>query len=252
MNSPNILFLDIETVPLEIRTWGRYQQDAIEVMKEWYIICCGIKWMGHPTKVFSLPDYQLYKKDPQSDRELVKMIWDEMNKADIVIAHNGDDFDIKKLNSRFLYYKLKPPAPYKTVDTLKIMRRKFANSSNRLNDVAEFMGLGRKIDTGGFKLWKGCIAGDKSSWKKMVAYNKRDVDLLEKVYKQLIPWHSTHPNMGMYTDKIVCSNCGGSQIQSRGFAFSKTTKYKRLQCMQCGAWMRDTINLRESKPLVGI
>jgi hypothetical protein len=42
-----------------------------------------------------------------------------MDEADIICAHNGDAFDIKKINSRLITNGFKPPSPFKTIDTLK-------------------------------------------------------------------------------------------------------------------------------------
>lgn len=250
MNKPKILLLDIETAPNVILAWGVYEQNALKLVRPWYILCFAYKWIGEKTQVKSLPDYSLYKKDRENDKSLVEDLHKLLDEADIVIAHNGDMFDLKKINARMIYHGLTPPSPYKTIDTLKIARQSFSFTSNRLNDLGVFLSLGEKLETGGFKLWEGCMAGDMQSWKKMTSYNANDVILLEKVYLKLRAWPKTHPNMGVFTEKIVCSHCGSRETQSRGFAFQKTLKYKRFQCMSCGGWSRDFKNVKKEKPLV--
>jgi DNA polymerase elongation subunit (family B) len=191
------------------------------------------------THTCSLPDFKTYKKDKENDKELVKKLHDLMSKADVICAHNGDNFDIKKSNARFIYHGLTPPPPHKTVDTLKVARKHFSFNSNRLNDLCTYLGIGQKVETGGFKLWKGCMNGDMKSWKKMCAYNKQDVVILEKLYLKLLPWIENHPNMNLYnnTDK-KCPNCGSSSLQKHGIAFKRSMKYVRYQCNQCGAWSK--------------
>ena len=68
----------------------------------------------------------------------------------------------------------------------------------------------------------------------------------------MLPWIQNHPNVGMYTDKMACPKCGSGKIQSRGFQINQTTKYKRIQCQDCGGWGRITENIQFIKPLVSI
>src|ERR1019366_3081154 len=117
-----------------------------------------VKW-SHEKQVrtYALPDYPGYKRDKESDKALVKELWRMMNDADIIIAHNGDGFDIKKSNARFIIHGLLPPATYKTIDTLKIARRHFKFGSNKLNDLGVTLGLGKKLPHTGAHLWFGCM-----------------------------------------------------------------------------------------------
>jgi DNA polymerase elongation subunit (family B) len=104
-----------------------------------------VKWDGEKrVKTYALPDYPLFKRDKENDRDLVKDLYDVFDEADILIAHNGDRFDIRKSNARFIQHGLKPPITYKTIDTLKIARRqKFKFDSNRLNDLGHISGSGQ-------------------------------------------------------------------------------------------------------------
>src|ERR1035437_5279016 len=93
---PRILFIDIETSPHLGYTWGKYEQNVIEFEREQVILCMGYQWLGKKIKVIALPDYTNYKRDKTIDLELIKDIWKLLDEADIVVAHNGNDFDIKK------------------------------------------------------------------------------------------------------------------------------------------------------------
>lgn len=244
-----ILFLDIETSPNLSYIWGHYEQNALEVEEPWFLMSYSAKWLGGKQETKCLMDYDGYENALTDDVDLVNDIWQLLNEADIVIAHNGDKFDIKKLNTRFIFNGLTPPEPYRTIDTLKIAKRHFAFNSNRLDDLGEFLGLGRKIETHK-KLWFDCMIGDRKAWEKMKKYNAQDVKLLEKVYFEFLPWISNHPNLGMYSDELVCPKCGSDDIQFRGYSMNQTTKYRRFMCNSCGGWGRTTHNERTEKPLI--
>jgi hypothetical protein len=219
--SPRILIYDTENTPLLSWNWGIYEQNSLKVEEDWYMLCFAAKWYGEKgqTKAFALPDYPLYKKDPTNDLELVKDLWRHLDAADIVVAHNAIDFDNKKANARFAFHGLPPPSPYKVVDTLREARRHFKFNSNKLGDLCEHFGIGRKLETGGFKLWLDVMAGDMKAWKKMIAYCKGDVEILVPLYERLRPWMTNHPNinLGKPRNEHLCPVCGSTNVQRRGF-----------------------------------
>lgn len=195
------------------------------------------KWEGKSTQVKALPDYALYKKDSTNDRELVKELWGIIDEADIIIGHNIDRFDLRKINARFLYHGLTLPSSYKTVDTLKVARKMFMLNSNKLDHIAKHLGIGEKVDTGGFGLWLECMAGVKSAWDLMKKYNKHDVDLTELVYKKLRPFSPNHPNLNVIKGTTHdCPTCGSHSTQKRGFHLTKVGKYQKYQCQACSSW----------------
>ena len=157
--------------------------------------------------------------------------------------HNCDKFDIRKSNAKFIEYGFKPPATYKTVDTLKIARRYFRFDSNKLDSLGEYLGLGRKVKTGGFDLWDRCIQGEEKALRLMEKYNKKDVELLENVYLKLRPWMTNHPNLNLISEtRHNCPICESSKVQRRGFSYSRVNKYQRWQCLECGGWSQSPIN----------
>lgn len=235
-----IAFFDIETSPNIGYTWGKYEQNVIEFQREWHLLSFAVKWSGlNKVEVYGLPDFPGYDKDKSNDRLLTQKLWDMMNEADLIVAHNGDKFDCRKANTRFLAHGLTPPAPYKTVDTLKLARKYFALNSNKLNDIAEFLGIGQKIETR-FELWLKCMDGDPKAWAKMKKYNSMDVVLLEKVYDKFRPWHVTHPNITIKQIDMepTCPACGSKDVQKRGFNYMIAYKSQRYQCKACGHWAK--------------
>jgi DNA polymerase elongation subunit (family B) len=173
---------------------------------------------------------------------LVTNLWVLFNKADVIIAHNGNAFDLKKVRTLFLKHRLPPPEPYKQIDTKLIAKRYFNFDSNSLKDLAEYLGLNKKLETGGYELWRDCENGVKKAWKTMGEYNDQDVKVLEELYLTMLPYMDNHPNIGLLTGELeACPNCGSFKIQKRGFLFTRVSKYQRIQCMDCGAWSKQPI-----------
>lgn len=235
--SPRILHIDIETFPNLAYIWGVYEQNALSLERSTIVASFSAKWHGGKQITKALPDYPLYEKDSFDDSALLRDIWALLDEADIAVAHNGDQFDFKKLNARFIKIGLLPPSPYQTVDTLKIARKHFRFESNKLDELGKFLGLGEKVTHTGFKLWQGCMKGDERSWKLMKKYNAQDVKLLEAVYLRFLPWIKNHPNRAAYDPSgMCCPKCGSSKLQARGELVSLAGRKKRYQCTSCGGW----------------
>jgi hypothetical protein len=246
-NSPRILLLDIETQPDLVWVWRMYDANAIEVAEHWKILSFSAEWIGGGKVTKGLDDYPGYtpKKD---DRKLVAELWEMLNVADIVVAHNAASFDVKKVNARFILHGFEPPAPYRVVDTKRDLKRIAAFSSNKLDWLAKELKLGSKMPHEGFPLWLGCMRGDQAAWKRMKRYNRHDVVLLKKLYKRLAPW-ITQPNMALWKGGICCPNplCGSKQIQWRGTQRNRTRSYRRFQCQVCGKWGRATTMIKTER-----
>jgi len=235
-----VLVYDLETSPNLGWVWGKYEQNVLEYEQEWHIMTIAWKWLGEKkTHVLGLDDFDLYKKDPTDDFGLVLKLHELFDQADVLIAHNGDTFDKKKAHARFLYHDMTPPSPTQTIDTLKIARKHFKFNSNKLDDLGEHLKLGRKVSTGGFKLWMDCMKGDPKAWAKMKRYNKQDVVLLEDIYYKLRPWITSHPSVALADGRpMTCPNCGAPEMELAGMTYTKTATYERFQCGSCKAWSR--------------
>lgn len=185
-NKTKILLFDIEVSPITSYTWSLWETNVIEVKKDWYMLSFAYKWLGESKVIVkALPMYSDYLKDKENDKALCQDLWEVLDQADIVIAQNGDAFDIKKANARFIVHGFKPTSPYKTIDTLKVAKKYFKFDSNKLGELGRYLGVGNKAETGGFSTWLGCMNGDMDMWTKMIRYNRQDVILLEKVYLRL-------------------------------------------------------------------
>lgn len=239
-----VLIYDIETTPLISYNWGIYEQNAIEVVEDWQILCFAYKWLGDKkTHVVSQDDFKGYRPGVNDDTAVVRALHGLFDQADVVIAHNGDKFDQRKAQARMMARGMSPPSPYKQIDTMKVARKYAAHTSNRLNDLGQKFNLGAKVETGGFGLWKGCMAGNQQAWNKMKRYNKQDVVLLEKLYLYLRPWIQNHPAMNVLNGELTsCPKCSEGPLQKRGTrVVNKTTTVQRYQCTHCGGWSQGRV-----------
>jgi len=250
MSKAKILFLDVETSPCKAYAWGLWDQNIglEQIIQDSYMLSWSAKWQGE-TKVMSdgLINYKsVYKKDPTDEHCLAKSIWKLMDEADIVVGHNGDNFDIKWLNTVFLRNGLQPPSSYKSVDTLKESRGNFYQLSHRLNFLCQRLSIGHKLKHEGFELWKKCMDGDVKAWKRMIHYNAKDVVLLEELYDLIKPFMKNHPNLALYTESedTTCPTCQGTSFRKKGYAYTQNNKYQRWVCNNCGK------NVREKKGLL--
>lgn len=226
--------LDIETSPNVAHIWGLYKQNIStnQILASGYVMCYSAKWLGDDRIYFD-------SIHQSGNKKMLTGVHALMDEADAIIHYNGTKFDIPTLNKEFLLAKLPPPSPVKQIDLLKTARQQFRFPSNKLDYIAQALGVGAKTHHKGHELWIGCMNGSEEDWKIMEEYNKNDVIILEGVYNRLKPWIKTHANHGLYNNSnLVCPNCGGNHYQKRGFAYTHAGKYQRFHCQGCDNWFR--------------
>ena len=240
---PKLLFLDIETSPILMTSWTLRPPyaSAVYVLRDTYILMASYKWYNEKSvQTVALPDFPRYKRNRHDDKDLCGVLRDLLDAADIVIAHNGDAFDIKKINSRLITNGFKPPSPFRTIDTLKAARRAFKFDSNKLDNIGRYLSEGRKIPNTGAALWHDCVEeGDPKAWRIMRRYCKQDTELLARVYERVKPWMNNHPDLNVYKDyrsRVGCPTCSSVNTQRRGMGVKLKRKYYRFQCQDCGSW----------------
>ena len=201
-----ILLLDIESSPNVALVWGLWQQNVgiNQLMESSYVLCWAAKWLGEKEIFFD----STHKSKPA---KMLKGIHELLDRADAVVHYNGTKFDIPTLNKEFLLHRLNPPSPYKQIDLLRTVRSSFRFPSNKLDYVAQRLGLGQKHAHEGHDLWVKCMNKDKEAWKRMEEYNIQDVLVLEDVYNRLLPWIKNHPNAGIVHGlSHVCPSCSST------------------------------------------
>lgn len=227
------LFFDIETSPNIGLFWTAGYKQTIShenIIKERAIICICYKWAGED-KVYSLT-----WDENQNDKKLLEQFIEILNEASEIIGHNGDRFDLPWIRTRCLYHRIPIFPNYTTLDTLKNSRSRFRFNSNKLDYIASFLGLGKKIHTG-YDLWKKIVLDkDKQALEQMVEYCKNDVVLLEKVYNELSPYipAKTHHGVALGGEKHSCPECGSLDMKFSQKRYTALGAPRiQLQCRSC-------------------
>jgi len=240
-----VLIIDIETAPKIAYVWKFWQENisAKQVKQHGHIMSFAAKWLGDGEII-----YQENRKE--DDRLIVSRLCELLDQADFAVAHNGEKFDFKQIRARAVVHGLKPPSPFKIIDTYKIAKKEFGFPSNSLEYLTGVLGCKVKKDGHakfpGFELWLECLRGNDAAWAEMKDYNIKDVIALEELYLKLRPWYTAHPSLAVFseeTEKPVCPKCGKTHMQYRGYAYTNTGKYHRLQCQDCGGWSRTRYTL---------
>lgn len=241
-----VLFLDIETKPILAWVWGLFDQNIglEQIEDDWRIISFAAKWEG--SKEVIQYDIRAGIND-KNEKAMLRKLWDLMDKADVIIGQNSKRFDVKKINEQFLKYGMGSPSPFRQEDTMIMSKKYFSPTSHKLEYRSKQLNKKYKKMSHskfpGFSLWKECVHGNKDAWKEMAIYNVFDVLATEEYYSILKPWANTI-NYNVYNDSssIRC-HCGSMKLQKRGYNYSNTGKFQRLQCTDCGAWHSSKTNL---------
>lgn len=239
-----ILIYDLETAPMEVYAWRLWKQTVTPAMviKDWSLLSWSAKWLFdgvvHGEVVTPTEAHD------RTDDSIIQGLWNLMEEADIIIAHNGMKFDVKKMNARFILNGLNPPTPYRLIDTLSVMRRTFGFSDNSMDGINEQLGLMTKMEHEGMGMWKKCVNGSRQeaaqALNQMLSYNKVDVLALEDLYLHLRPWIKSHPNVNLYmdlasADSVHCTNCGSQELEWKGKYYTPAGRYSSFRCHGCGA-----------------
>ncbi|MBK5722565.1 ribonuclease H-like domain-containing protein [Dysgonomonas sp. Marseille-P4677] len=233
---PKILFFDIETAPMRAFVWGHWKNNIAlsQVISNTFVLCWSAKWIGSDKVISDVltPEESLV----ENDKRITENLWKLFDEAEIIVGHNIEKFDIPRMNSRFVIHGLPRPSTYRTIDTLRAVRRYCGFASNRLDALAGYFNLEHKLTTD-FDLWAKSMSGDKDSLEYMSKYCDRDVLLLEEVYNILRPWISNHPNVGLYFDlnKGVCAVCGSTDLKEEKPYYTTVGRYQTYRCNCCGA-----------------
>lgn len=234
-----IIFFDEETSLIEYAGFSLFQ-DSIpisNIIRDWHIICVGWKLLGEKkTHLISVvQDTKRFKKDFNDDFYVVSELRKVLVGADILIAHNGLKFDLKKFNARLIYHNLEPLSPIRFIDTLKEIRKIASITSNKLDYLGTFLHIGNKIHTGA-NLWMKVLQGDPKAIKAMGIYCKNDVVLLEKVYLRIRKYITSSPTK-VLDKKPECPKCGMNSLIKRGGGMKADGVVKQIhQCKSCGKY----------------
>ena len=249
---PKILLLDIETAPSIAAVFGRFKVNITQdhVIKEGtWLLSYAYKWLGEnkvtgnvltPSEAVAANDYRL----------LVDIL-DLLEAADVVIWHNGDNFDFPIIKTRLIINHLPPCKKIKSIDTLKIAKE-FRFNSNKLDSLCKQLSLDGKVQHRGISLWRDCLEGNEQALKDMLHYNKGDIPTLEEVYKIIRPYSTKHPNLALFypDDAVRCNICGSKNISETGnILTTNLSAFTEHVCNDCKARFksRKSITTKEQR-----
>ncbi len=227
------MFFDIETSPNVGYFWRTGYNLTIpteNIIDERKIICISYKWETDDNI------HTLTWDENKCDKQMLIDFIEQANKADELIAHNGDRFDIKWIRTRCIFHRVPMFPNYKTLDTLKKAKSGFNFNSNRLDYIAQFLGVGAKVKHSGFDMWKNVMKNDKKALKEMVNYCEGDIIVLEDVYFTMQNYIKQNTHNGVINNnlKYSCPTCGSehSSLVKNNVTAMGTIK-RLMECEDC-------------------
>jgi uncharacterized protein YprB with RNaseH-like and TPR domain len=226
---PRILFLDIETKPAIIASFGIRDQHIShkQILKDGGTICVGVGW-GNESKVRVLSTWE------HGYRPMLDEVHSLISEADAVCTYNGASFDMPKLMGNFLLEGMAPPPPPTQIDIYRAVR-KMGFICNKLDYIAPLLGLGSKVKHDGLEMWLAVMDGDAKAQRKMAKYCAGDVRLLKDVYERIRPYIYNHPHLHN-TPSRNCGTCGSGHVHVSKYRRTKASKIQQLHCQSCGSY----------------
>ncbi len=169
MTTPLIASFDLETTNLD-PMFG-------------ILLCAVIKPWGLDDKVVLVNEER-----GADDGIVVRRTLEELQKYEILVAHNGVFFDRKYINGRALYHGYKPLNPRgKLIDPWRIAKNHLNFRGNSLDRLSDFLGCehsktvvdGETWNRAGFE--RGYTERGDAALRYVVDHCVRDVDVLEEV-----------------------------------------------------------------------
>ena len=234
-----ILLLDVETAPLSGAIWSIWQQGISlnQIQNDWFILSYSASWLGSGEVMYEDLRGIVDKED---DTKLLQSLWNLLDEASIVVAHNGRKFDCKKINARLILNGFSKPSPYRIVDTLELVKKEFAFTSAKLEYLTDKLCSEKKQKHDkypGYTLWAECLKDNLDAWKCMEEYNKADVTSLEELYHVLSSWCAL-PNYDVYLDDVDMSDW-----EETGYCYTNLAKYQVYRHKVTGQQKRGRVNL---------
>lgn len=235
-----VLYFDLETAPCKGWFWRpgfRVRLTMKNVREPGKIICASWKWKGK--KKVHRADWG---KD-KDDKLVLEPLVEAMNEADLIIAHNGDRFDIRWVRARCLANGIMSLPRWQTMDTLKSLRANLELPSYRLEDVCEYYDLPYKKMKVDGDLWEEIVFGEGERMEEMLEYCDADILALESVHEfieKVVP-SKMHVGVAEGGEKWSCNCCGSEHVKHHMQRTTKTGIIKHsMKCKNCGSYY--TIN----------
>ena len=243
-----ILVLDVERLPgITTQTWwdrgdlkNRYvQYSDVTRMPRTTIVCA--KWYNSPEVI------RLAEWDKGGRRKFLREVHRLMSSADIIVGHFITGADIPWLaNDLHVEAGLPPLPPFKTVDTLKVIRKQFGSGApfKGLDAFCQILGIPSKSDRYDRHAMERAVT-EKSveDRERLVDYCVGDVLATQGLYDWLRPYITNHPALFVDgKDKLtVCHRCGHDTRPIPRRYVANIMSYSMRQCTNCAGYSRISI-----------
>ena len=174
-------FIDLSTAKV-----GIFDIESSNLKADWgYVFCWCIKTLGKNEFITG----RIVKEDLEKgifDKNIMKQLVSALRKYDLIITYYGNGFDFPFVRSRCLHHNIAFPAVGTLLswDMYPVAKNKLCLSRNRLEHVAEFLGIKGKTHIYP-EIWSKALFGDKKSLDYIADHNMRDTIVLEKVRNRL-------------------------------------------------------------------
>lgn len=247
----HILILDVERLPgkTEQSWWDRgdlknryIHHETVTREPRTTIVCA--KW-------YDEPDVMRYAEWDKGGRGLfLKRVHHLMAEADIIVGHNLDGADVPWLKGDFYFPRighthrprLDPLPPFKTVDTLKVLRREFKTGApfKSLAAVNQILGVPGKTDVYDREAMERAVAGSAEDRERLTDYCAGDVVASQWLYDWERPHIKNHP--ALFIDGknklTVCNRCGHDTDDVAKRYVANVLTYSMRKCENCGGYSR--------------
>ena len=230
---PKRLFYDIETSYNIVKAWRigyNINLNMDDIIQERAIITIAYKWEGEE-------DVTVLSWDKGCDKKIIEDFVKVMADADELVGHNLDRYDTKFIMARALKHNISVLPKYQSTDTLKLAKKHFMLNSNKLDYIAQYLGIGHKTKHRGMPMWDDIILrNDSKALEEMIEYNVQDVFLTEQVYHKLMEYSLPKVNHASKQtgNKHTCPQCGSDHAELHKTYISSTgTKTRLMNCLNC-------------------
>lgn len=188
---------------------------------------------------------ELAEWDKGGRGKFLKEVHSLMSMADIVVGHNIDNADVPWLKGDFYMPRighkhrpnLPPLPPFKTVDTLKVVRTfKSGAAFKSLNALCEILGIPAKTDVYDRLAMDRAVAGSVEDRERLTTYCSGDVIATQGLYDWLRPHIKNHP--ALFVDgqsKLdTCRACGNETTPIAKRFVADVFSYSMQRCSACG------------------
>jgi hypothetical protein len=223
-----------------------------------YVSHVSYKINSAPVVNLSLLDGKKSLRGDGNEKQLLQKFVKAYNSCDESVAHYGDKFDIRFLNSRLATHNLPRLKPIKLIDTWKLLKKNFILNTNKLDSAIKFFNCPYGKPSLDWSIWRKVSLGEKKAHEILRNRCKYDVLSLAWLYhNKLSVYATTTVNKSLAHDKVtvedlyikkqlsqaVCPNCGKTgELKREGYSYTKTAIKLQLSCKHCHKWPTAPLN----------